>query len=77
MIELFDTIIIGTGQAGPPLANRLSDAGMRIAIIERSLFGNTCVNTGCVAARRFYLSDGVETPPCWLICRRRKASDYT
>ncbi|GGJ45280.1 mercuric reductase [Neoroseomonas lacus] len=43
----FDAIIVGAGQAGPPLAGRLTDAGMRVAIIERKYFGGTCVNTGC------------------------------
>lgn len=43
----FDAIIIGAGQAGPSLAGRLNDAGMRVAIIERHLVGGTCVNTGC------------------------------
>jgi len=43
----FDAIIIGAGQAGPPLAGRLHEAGMRVAIIERHLVGGTCVNTGC------------------------------
>ncbi|HSQ12007.1 MAG TPA: FAD-containing oxidoreductase [Candidatus Deferrimicrobium sp.] len=43
----FDAIVIGTGQAGPALAARLSGAGMKVAVIERNLFGGTCVNTGC------------------------------
>ncbi|HEY0853657.1 MAG TPA: FAD-dependent oxidoreductase, partial [Devosia sp.] len=43
----FDAIIIGAGQAGPPMAGRLHAAGMRVAIIERHLVGGTCVNTGC------------------------------
>src|SRR5262245_36672773 len=43
----FDAIIVGTGQAGPPLAHRLAAAGQRIAIIERHRLGGTCVNTGC------------------------------
>jgi pyruvate/2-oxoglutarate dehydrogenase complex dihydrolipoamide dehydrogenase (E3) component len=43
----FDAIIVGAGQAGPPLAGRLNDAGMRVAIVERHLVGGTCVNTGC------------------------------
>ena len=45
--RVFDAIIIGTGQAGPPLAGRLHAAGMKVAIIERHLVGGTCVNTGC------------------------------
>src|SRR5258708_24665566 len=46
MSNAYDAIIVGTGQAGPPLAGRLSAAGMKVAIIERKLFGGTCVNTG-------------------------------
>src|SRR5437016_14349388 len=51
MTVRFDAIIIGTGQAGPALAARLSDSGMKVAIIERKLFGGTCVNTGCVPTK--------------------------
>ena len=43
----FDAIIVGAGQAGPALAGRLTQAGRRVAIVERHLFGGTCVNTGC------------------------------
>ncbi|WP_340313641.1 FAD-containing oxidoreductase [Rhizorhabdus argentea] len=47
MSRHFDAIIIGTGQAGPSLAGRLSAAGQTVAIVERHLVGGTCVNTGC------------------------------
>jgi pyruvate/2-oxoglutarate dehydrogenase complex dihydrolipoamide dehydrogenase (E3) component len=43
----FDAIIVGAGQAGPALANRLTAAGRTVAIVERHLVGGTCVNTGC------------------------------
>ena len=56
MARLFDAIIIGTGQAGPPLARRLSTAGMSVAIIERSKFGGTCVNTGCIPTKTLIAS---------------------
>jgi pyruvate/2-oxoglutarate dehydrogenase complex dihydrolipoamide dehydrogenase (E3) component len=52
----YDAIIIGTGQAGPPLAKRLSDAGMSVAIVERHLFGGTCVNTGCIPTKAMVAS---------------------
>ncbi|MGE5816936.1 MAG: FAD-containing oxidoreductase [Deltaproteobacteria bacterium] len=52
----FDAIVIGTGQAGPPLAARLSAAGMKVAIIERKLFGGTCVNTGCIPTKTLVAS---------------------
>ncbi|URL57446.1 FAD-containing oxidoreductase [Luteibacter flocculans] len=47
MTRTFDAIIVGAGQAGPALANRLTGAGKTVAIIERHLVGGTCVNTGC------------------------------
>src|SRR5262244_4493486 len=52
----FDAIIIGTGQSGPSLAHRLAGAGMRVAIIERHLFGGTCVNTGCTPTKTLVAS---------------------
>ena len=56
MPQQFDAIIIGAGQAGPPLANRLTKAGMRVAMIERKLFGGTCVNTGCIPTKTLVAS---------------------
>jgi len=55
-MKQFDTIIIGTGQAGPSLAAKLAGAGKRIAIIERNLFGGTCVNTGCIPTKALVAS---------------------
>jgi len=52
----YDAIIIGTGQAGPPLARRLVAAGWKVAIIERKLFGGTCVNTGCTPTKALVAS---------------------
>jgi len=56
MADSFDAIIIGTGQAGPFLAVRLAGAGMKVAIIERKLFGGTCVNTGCIPTKTLVAS---------------------
>jgi len=52
----FDSIIIGAGQAGPSLAGRLTQSGQNIAFIERSLFGGTCVNTGCIPTKTLVAS---------------------
>ncbi len=51
MAEKFDAIIIGTGQSGPSLAARMTREGMKTAIIERKLFGGTCVNVGCIPTK--------------------------
>jgi len=56
MTSHFDAVIIGTGQAGPPLANRLTKARMTVAVIERGRFGGTCVNTGCTPTKAMVAS---------------------
>ncbi len=55
----FDAIVIGTGQAGPAMADRLARAGMRVAVIERARFGGTCVNTGCIPTKTLVASAAV------------------
>ena len=47
----YDAIIIGAGQAGPPLAEQLGQNGYKTAIIERHLLGGTCVNVGCIPTK--------------------------
>jgi pyruvate/2-oxoglutarate dehydrogenase complex dihydrolipoamide dehydrogenase (E3) component len=56
MTEHFDAIVIGTGQAGPPLAVRLAQSGRKTAILERRRFGGTCVNTGCIPTKTLIAS---------------------
>ena len=55
----FDAIILGAGQAGPSLAGRLTGAGMTVALVERHLFGGTCVNTGCMPTKTMVASASV------------------
>ncbi len=52
----FDAIIVGAGQAGPPLAGRLTAAGQTVAVIERKLVGGTCVNSGCIPTKTLVAS---------------------
>lgn len=56
MSNSFDAIIIGAGQAGPALAGRLTTAGRKVLLIERKLFGGTCVNTGCMPTKALVAS---------------------
>jgi pyruvate/2-oxoglutarate dehydrogenase complex dihydrolipoamide dehydrogenase (E3) component len=69
MTRQFDAIIIGTGQAGPFLAHRLAAAGMKVAIVERKLFGGTCVNTGCIPTKAMVAS-------AYAAHTARRASDF-
>jgi pyruvate/2-oxoglutarate dehydrogenase complex dihydrolipoamide dehydrogenase (E3) component len=65
----YDAIIIGTGQSGPALARRLAAAGRKVAIIERKLFGGTCVNTGCTPTKTLAAS-------AYVAHVARRAGDY-
>ncbi len=65
----YDAIVIGTGQSGPALARRLVAAGRKVAIIERKLFGGTCVNTGCTPTKTLAASAQVAHVA-------RRAGDY-
>ncbi len=56
MTEQYDAIVIGTGQSGPSLAQRLTKEGLKTAIVERKDFGGTCVNTGCVPTKTLVAS---------------------
>jgi len=56
MGKRFDAIIIGSGQAGPALAGRLTGAGKSVAFIEREHFGGTCVNNGCIPTKTLVAS---------------------
>jgi len=70
MTTSFDAIVIGTGQAGPSLAARLAEHGMRVAVIERrDYFGGTCVNNGCTPTKTMVAS-------AYAAHVARRAADY-
>jgi len=52
----YDAIIIGSGQAGTPLASALAQAGRKTALIERVHVGGTCVNEGCTPTKTMVAS---------------------
>jgi pyruvate/2-oxoglutarate dehydrogenase complex dihydrolipoamide dehydrogenase (E3) component len=69
MAERLDAIIIGTGQAGKPLAGALAGAGWKTAIIERGRVGGTCVIDGCTPTKTMIASARVAH-------LARRAADY-
>ena len=69
MTRQFDAIVIGAGQAGPSLTGRLTSSGMTVAMVERHLFGGTCVNTGCTPTKTLVASAEVAH-------QARRASEY-
>ena len=44
-------LFVGTGRAGPSVAQRMTSEGLKTAIIERKLFGSTCVKVGCIPTK--------------------------
>src|SRR5882672_993049 len=56
MIERYDAIVIGAGQAAPALCARLDKEGLKTALIERKLVGGTCVNVGCIPTKTLVAS---------------------
>src|SRR6266567_3510222 len=56
MSEHYDAIIIGSGQAGNPLATTLAKAAWKTALIERAYIGGTCINYGCTPTKTMFNS---------------------
>ncbi len=52
----FDAIVIGSGQGGTPLAEKLADQGWSVALIEQGQLGGTCINTGCTPTKTMIAS---------------------
>ena len=67
--EHYDAIIIGSGQAGTPLASALAAGGFKTALIEREHVGGCCVNEGCTPTKTMIASGRV----AYLA---RRAADY-
>jgi len=66
-MKQYDAIVIGSGQAGGPLAKKLALAGKKTALIEKRWIGGTCVNDGCTptktmvaSAKMAYMADNSE-----------------
>ena len=69
MARRFDAVVVGAGQAGPSLADRLGKSGRKVAVIERKLVGGTCVNTGCIPTKAMVAS-------AYVAQQARRASSY-
>src|SRR5215471_3445396 len=52
----YDAVVIGSGQAGNPLSQKLADQGWTVALIEKEHLGGTCVNVGCTPTKTMVAS---------------------
>ena len=57
----FDLVIIGTGSGNSILNHRFAD--WRVAIVERGVFGGTCLNVGCIPTKMFVHSADLAAGP--------------
>jgi len=55
-MQTWDALVIGSGQAGVPLAVALARANRRTAIVERADVGGTCINVGCTPTKTLVAS---------------------
>ena len=69
----FDSIVIGTGQSGKPLALFLAGEGIKVAVIERGDVGGSCINYGCTpsktmasSAKTAYFADHADEYGIWI-----------
>jgi pyruvate/2-oxoglutarate dehydrogenase complex dihydrolipoamide dehydrogenase (E3) component len=52
----YDAIVLGSGQAGNPLSQKLAGHGWSVALVEKDHLGGTCVNTGCTPTKTMIAS---------------------
>jgi pyruvate/2-oxoglutarate dehydrogenase complex dihydrolipoamide dehydrogenase (E3) component len=57
--ERYDAVVVGSGQAGGPLASALAQSGRKTAIVEREHVGGTCINEGCTPTKTMIASGRV------------------
>ncbi|OJJ33524.1 hypothetical protein ASPWEDRAFT_71039 [Aspergillus wentii DTO 134E9] len=55
----YDTIIIGSGQGGTPLARAFAEGNYKTALIEREHIGGCCINEGCTPTKTMIASGRV------------------
>jgi mycothione reductase len=61
LVTHFDLVIIGTGSGNSILDKRFAD--WRVAIVEKGVFGGTCLNVGCIPTKMFvHPADLAATP---------------
>lgn len=69
MTEVYDVAILGAGPGGYVAALRAAQLGMRVALVEQTRVGGTCLNVGCVPTKALVTATE-------LLARARRAAEY-
>ena len=65
----FDLIVLGAGTGGYTAAFRAAQLGMRVALVDSSKIGGTCLHVGCIPTKALLESSE-------LFARLKKAKDF-
>ena len=60
-MEHFDLVVIGSGSGNSLIDERF--AGLRVAMVERGVYGGTCLNVGCIPTKMFVLPADAAVQP--------------
>lgn len=76
----FDVVVIGAGPGGYPAAIRSAQLGKKTAIVERTAFGGTCLNWGCIPTKTLIASaerylTAIESD-CFGVTAKNVTADY-
>ena len=50
-MENYDTLVLGSGEAGKYIAWHLASTGQRVAVVERRYVGGSCPNVACLPSK--------------------------
>ncbi|MFC4017754.1 dihydrolipoyl dehydrogenase family protein [Micromonospora sp. GCM10011542] len=54
--EEFDLLVVGGGKAGKTLSMDAARSGRRVAMVERSMIGGSCINVACIPTKALVTS---------------------
>jgi dihydrolipoamide dehydrogenase len=56
MADSYDIVVIGSGPGGYAAAIRCAQRGASVAVVEKGVFGGTCLNRGCIPSKALLAS---------------------
>src|ERR1700689_1819644 len=51
MVDTYDALVLGSGEAGKSIAWHLGGSGKRVAVVEQRYVGGSCPNIACLPSK--------------------------